>query len=218
MSKQDQRKKKRSPVARILQWGTTVLLVICTLFCFFAVVSSTVKKDISLFGYRLFYVVSGSMEPDIPVGALLVVGECDSYGVDDVITFYSQDESIQGYPNTHRIIDVVYEDGSARYITKGDANDAPDDTPVKPEDVIGKVHISIGNGFIRRAMEFLGTPIGFFAVILLPILLIALICMKDFAKAMKEEMQNAALEALKKEQAEKEERDKNEKNKKGKTK
>ncbi len=202
-TKQEQPKKK-APLSKILQYGTTGLLVICTLLCFFVVISSTVKRDVSLFGYRLFYVVSGSMEPSIPVGSLLVVKESDTYEVGDVITFYSEEESIQGYPNTHRIIGIITEGEEIKYLTKGDANNTADD-PVSLNDVIGKVYLSVDNSFIRGAMEFLGSPVGFFAIILLPVLIFALICMKDFGKALKAEIQNAALASLQEEQVEKEE-------------
>ncbi len=145
------------------------------------------------------------MEPTIPVGTLLVVGESDEYEVDDIITFYSKDDTIKGYPNTHRIIDKKIENGEVKYITKGDANPIEDQEPVSPEDIIGKVCFSLNSSILSRAVEFFGTPIGFFTLVLLPMLFVAISAMRSFIKAFKEEIHNAALASLNEGQANTEE-------------
>ncbi len=196
--------KTKNPVLRILQYGTTVLLILCTALCFFTVVRTAAKKEVSFFGYRLFYVVSGSMEPTIPVGSLLLVGKEDTYYPGEVITFYSKELGIEGYPNTHRVIDREEIEGKKFYITQGDANPVPD-APVSHEDVIGKVHFSIKASFYKDFINFFSTPAGFFTIILLPSLLVAVVCMKSMVKAIKEEAKSAALAAMTGEQGKKEE-------------
>ncbi len=196
---------KKNPILAVLQYITTFLLIVSTIVCFFTVIRSVIKKDVSIFGFRLFYVVSGSMEPQIPVGALLIVGESDEYKVNDVITFISSDETISGYPNTHRIIDIRDKNGETVYITKGDANAIQDTDPVSREDIIGKVYLTIDSSFLSFLVSFFATPIGFFTVVLLPVLLIALFAMKSFIKAFKEEIHNAALAELNQMQAKTEE-------------
>lgn len=77
------------------------------------------------------YVVRGaSMEPTIPAGALVYVAATGDYGVGEVVTY-----SREGRTVTHRIVDEV--DGG--YLTKGDANDAPDTDVVAHEAIIGEV-------------------------------------------------------------------------------
>ncbi len=201
---------KPSKVKKVLQTVTTILLILSTVLCFAIVIRVSQKKDVSVFNFRIFYVKTQSMEPTISAGSFLLVKESDNYEVNDIITFYSKDESIKGYPNTHRIVDTSVIDGKLHYITKGDNVDRVDNDPVPPEDVLGKVCFCIDNQFFGKIMEFLGTPIGFMTVILLPNLLIAISCMTSFIKAMKEEMQKAVLESTQQEHVEEEECQKNE--------
>ena len=96
----------------------TVLLIISTSLCIFLIAKSAFKGSVSIAGYRLFYVVTGSMEPTIHSGAVVLTKESDSYVIGDIITFKSQNSEILGQPNTHRIVDIN-DDGS--FVTKGDA-------------------------------------------------------------------------------------------------
>ena len=90
-------------------------------------------------GYRPFVVLSGSMEPDIPVGSLIFIDTADAGGkehqVGDVICYQLQDTYV-----THRIYQI---DSQGNYITKGDANDTVDFLPVSPEQVMGKAGFHI---------------------------------------------------------------------------
>ncbi len=208
MNKKVKIKSKHALVKKLLRISTTVLLILCTLLCFVVVVSSALKRDVSIFGYRLFYVVTGSMEPTLPVGSMLVVKGQDTYEVNDIITFYSNDENIKGYPNTHRIINISEAEGRTKYITQGDANNTQDTSPVYNEDIIGKVQVYFKAGALTTLIEFLNSPMGFFAMILLPMLLITVVCMRDFKRNIQEAMLNAALEEIEaKKKSEKTEQD-----------
>ncbi len=199
MNKKEKNKSKKVSLKKLVRTATTILLIVCTLFCFVVVASSAVKRDVSIFGYRLFYVVTGSMEPTLPIGSMLVVKSQDTYEVGDIITFYSRDESIKGYPNTHRIVKIFEEYGRTVYITQGDANNIQD-TPVYGEDIIGAVRLCFKAGFLTALIEFINSPMGFFAVILLPMLIVTLMCMKDFKRNVQEAMRNSAIKAIESEQ------------------
>ncbi len=185
-------KKPNLPIKKAVQIATTVLLIASTLLCFVTVASAAFGKEVSLFGFRLFYVATGSMEPTLPTGTVLIVRPCDEYQVNDIITFYSRDEQISGRPNTHRIIGTVEVDGELCYVTKGDANNVQDTLPVSERDIIGKVYADIQMSFIRDILGFLATPLGFFLLILLPILYVAVVSMKHFKDAVREELRRAA--------------------------
>jgi signal peptidase len=43
----------------------------------------------------------------------------------------------------HRVIEIQETAGAKRFITKGDANDSPDVEPVIPQNVVGKVVVTI---------------------------------------------------------------------------
>ncbi len=181
---------------------STMVLIGCTLLCFVVVVQNVLNKDANLFGFRLFYVVTGSMEPTLPQNSLLVVRQQDTYEEGDIITYYAKDAAIKGQPNTHRIIAQREEDGQICYTTKGDANPVPDPLPVYQQEVIGRVCFSFGTlEVVGILLGFLTTPQGFFAIILLPLLVIALICMRDFKKTLDEELRRAAMAAMEAENA-----------------
>lgn len=85
-----------------------------------------------LLGYQTYNVVSGSMEPEIPVGSLLFVERIDPYEVkeDDVITFYSNATVV-----SHRVVRNNTIEG--KFTTKGDANENVDMNDVRYNDLIG---------------------------------------------------------------------------------
>ncbi len=199
MSKKSPNKEKqpKSPLKKVGQVLSTVILILCTLLCFAVVLQTALNQNSSVFGFRLFYVVTGSMEPTLPVDSLLLVQEQDDYQVGDIITYYAKDGEIAGQPNTHRIIEKNVVDGVVQYTTRGDANPIPDPQPVLPEQIIGKMCICFGAmEFIGTVLEMLSTPGGFFVIILLPLLSIALICMWEFKRTLTEEMRRAAQASL----------------------
>jgi len=113
-------------------------------------------------------VLSGSMEPAIKMGSVVVISPVKNYRIGDVITF-GPDTKKQS-PITHRIYDMKVEGGEPVYITKGDANNAADQNEVKKNDIIGKVWVSIP--FIGYGVNFAKKPLGFILIILIPVALI----------------------------------------------
>ena len=99
-------------------------------------------------------VVSGSMEPQIGVGDLIVTAARGEYETGDVITYIGPD----GVSTTHR---VVAKEG-ARYVVQGDANGAPDPFRPAAEDIVGKVVLVLPG--LGRAAAFLQTPFGIFLI------------------------------------------------------
>jgi len=85
--------------------------------------------NISVFGMRIFRVVTGSMEPEILIGDIILIKEQDDYKVNDIITFRYKDNYI-----THRIIKI----DDNEIITKGDGNNKSDE-PITKDNVVGKV-------------------------------------------------------------------------------
>lgn len=116
--------------------------------------------------FQIRVVQSGSMEPAIHTGSVVVIKPAGSYAVGDVITY-----GRTGTPTTHRIVDMKLVEGSTSYKTKGDANDAADGSEVRHEEVIGKVRVSVPYaGYVIDAAR---KPIGFFFLIILPALIVA---------------------------------------------
>lgn len=109
-------------------------------------------------------VKSGSMEPAIHVGAIVVIKPQDSYAVGDVITF-GPDTKTQ-IPTTHRILEVGSDNGMTIFTTQGDANEDPDPTHVKIKDVHGKVLFTVP--YAGYVLDFAKKPLGFGLMIGLP--------------------------------------------------
>lgn len=187
---------------KVLSVLVTAMLVISAVLCALVTFQVTRGEEASLFGYRCFYLVSGSMEPTIPTGAAVILHKEESglYDEGDIITFESHDTSIYGFPNTHRIVSVIHENGSVRYITKGDANNVADELPVYPEQIYGKVVFSTGSmTWIGSLLGLLTTPLGFVTVIVLPMSLVITMKIREFSREIKAEMAREIEEKLKEE-------------------
>lgn len=112
-------------------------------------------------GYRSFLVLSGSMEPSIGIGSIIVVGSQDQYRLQDVITFVTEGRTV-----THRIAGMKTVSGRVTYVTKGDANRSEDEGEVGQEEVVGKVVLVIP--LIGRYVAFAQSPLGLVLLVLLP--------------------------------------------------
>jgi signal peptidase len=109
-----------------------------------------------IFGLRFGMVMSGSMEPNIHVGDLIIIIEPDDLVVNDVVVYIdNHNRSI-----THRVIDTSDE----HLLTKGDANNTPD-RAIDYDQVVGEVACRIP----------IYIYLGVFVVILLTMLIVALI-------------------------------------------
>lgn len=117
---------------------------------------------------KFLTVLSGSMEPTIKTGSVVVVKPFSYYKIGDVITFgpYSKTQT----PTTHRIQDIKVVGGSPVYITKGDANDTPDTKEIAQKDIVGKVLFSVP--FVGYAVNFAKQPVGFVLIIVVPAIII----------------------------------------------
>jgi signal peptidase I len=80
-------------------------------------------------------IISGSMEPTIRTGSMVIVIPQDEYHQGDIISF---DDPVIGR-NDHRIVGEVNNEGVTYFITKGDAVKMPDRTPVPIDKIEGKI-------------------------------------------------------------------------------
>lgn len=119
-------------------------------------------------GVKTFVVQSGSMEPAIKTGSVVVVKSASAYKIGDVITFgpYSKTRP----PTTHRIAEIKVNAGAPVYTTRGDANNATDTRTVSGRDILGKVRLTVP--YVGYAVATAKKPWGFAALIILPALII----------------------------------------------
>ncbi len=154
----------------------SALIFIFGLVIFVSVIGASAGKVPSVFGFSVLQVRTGSMEPELMTGSVVVVKETDTKDlkVGDIISFYSTEKSISGKVNTHRIEKIEYSVGTARtpvFTTKGDANKSVDTEKVDSLNVIGKVVYDLGtvSGSVISVFQ---NPNVIFFVIVLPLIFI----------------------------------------------
>jgi|GEM_PF-1220426 len=109
-------------------------------------------------------VKSGSMEPNIPTGSVVMVKPATTYAFNDVITFGKDTKT--DVPTTHRIVGVEGTGANATYMTKGDANEEADPQSVMQHEIIGKVVFSLP--YVGFVLDFARQPMGFVLLIAIP--------------------------------------------------
>ncbi|MDD5739059.1 MAG: signal peptidase I [Candidatus Pacebacteria bacterium] len=128
---------------------------------------------------KFLNVKSGSMEPTIKVGSIVLVKPISTYKVGDIITFGKISKTQT--PTTHRIFDIKVNVGQPIYITKGDANNAPDQKEISQSEVIGKVFLTIP--YLGYAVAAARTKLGFALIIIIPAIAIII---EEISKIKKE--------------------------------
>lgn len=118
--------------------------------------------------YKVLTVLSGSMEPAIKTGSVVVVKPSQDYKIGDIITFGEMSKTKT--PTSHRIHDIKVVDGQPVYITKGDANNAPDQREITGKEIIGKVLFSVP--YVGFAVDVAKKPFGFMLIIIVPAVVI----------------------------------------------
>ncbi|MBQ3192136.1 MAG: signal peptidase I [Oscillospiraceae bacterium] len=175
----------------------TVLLVLAVAFCLYTVIQVLSNGYVNIGGFMMFRVVTGSMEPTIPVGALLLTKETtiDAIHMDDIICFRTQEAAIWGKIVTHRVVGFVEQGGQILLQTQGDANLVADGYLVGREHLVGKVIWHTGDESILAGIfSFFTSKLGFLGCIVFPCLLLAGLILKDCVSSIKKDLAMALYE------------------------
>ena len=147
---------KAGRVFNVVSTAIICLIAVCLVIgaLLFALNNSPGK---SLFGYRYYTVLTGSMSPSYEVGDVVFVHieKSDKIKEGDVITFNPSNDS-EAYL-THRVTEKLenYKGaGVTCFRTKGDANNSQDSFLISEDKVIGKVVFGIPKlGYIIRFVQ-----------------------------------------------------------------
>ena len=192
---------------RQLSMLVTLLLVLAVALCLYTVVQVLSRGYVNLGGFMMFRVVTGSMEPTIPVGALLVTQQVDieTIRMDDIICFRTQVAEIWGKIVTHRVVGIWEAEAGGLLLleTKGDANLVADGYFVDASNFVGKVIWHTGDGSVLATIISLFTnKIGFLGCIVFPSLLLAAMILKDSVGSIRQELEMVLeMERLQQQQA-----------------
>lgn len=141
--------------------GQVVLFVILIFFILLNILSMNNK---SLFGFRIYRVISGSMQPALQIGDVIIIKKANSYAEKDIITYDNGLTTI-----THRIKSI----NGDEIITEGDANDAPDKSITKDR-ILGKYFFRISTFSVFSIMLTGKTIYLIMVLVLFAILLFAI--------------------------------------------
>ncbi len=123
-------------VLSALWWLVLIGLVLLIV----SIIGAKLKGEVpKIFGYSVMRIISGSMEPEISIGDYILTRECDPESVKpgDIISFYSDDPTIYGMPNTHKVEAITRTENGIEFVTKGTANPIPDTVSAKADKLIG---------------------------------------------------------------------------------
>lgn len=163
---------KLKKVWNVISTIIVVIFVLCAVF----LMGSRVM------GYRVFNVISGSMEPTYSVGDLIYVKKVN---VNDIkvgtpITFVLNEDLVVA---THRVVKVDAQ--NQHFYTKGDANEAADSTPVHFNNVLGVPKFSIP--YLGYVSDFIQNPPGMYITVGVGVVLILAVFLPDMLGKKKKE-------------------------------
>ena len=216
-------RKKNSPATQAAETSSglhNALTVVGTILCIILlpiliinitlIVKSYTNKEAvpDVGGWFPLIVLTDSMYPEIKSGDLIInkTVDPDAVQVGDVISFF--DPAGNGTTIvTHRVVEVVDENGALMFRTRGDNNNTDDRLLVDAQDIVGTYRSRIpAAGNIALFMQ---TTTGLIVCVVMPILLIVgydIIRRRIYEKSKKEDTDAllAELAALRAEKAEKE--------------
>jgi len=131
------------------------------------------------FGWNVSAVLSGSMEPALHTGSLIVICPVapETLREGDIITFRTV--AVSGGTVTHRISSIIH-NSPVMFETKGDANQNIDVFTVSERDLAGKVVVHIP--LLGYLTQFMKTTTGFFVTIVIPGTLLLVFYIWSFMK------------------------------------
>lgn len=139
---------------------TVILVLLITVIAVTLIVRVSGNTP-SIGGYMIFRVSTGSMEPELHVGDVILTKELKDISEiheGDIVTYEGREGELAGKLITHKVITAPYtENGTTYLVTKGIANPAAD-SAIQAEQVIGKMELKIP--FIGALYSFFLTPWG----------------------------------------------------------
>lgn len=163
-----------------------LLFIVVILMLIVVILQRASNNTISLGGYRIFTVATGSMVPKYEVSDVLVAKEIDpsEIKVGDDIVYLGKEGSFKDKVVTHQVISIEEENGNYKIITKGIAN-IEQDPEITQDQVFGKIVYKV------KTLSFIGKMISniyiFYFVIFIPIALIIFKQIKNIASAHEED-------------------------------
>lgn len=151
---------------RVLNWVKNLGVGILLLLVILSIVSKY-KNSNYILGFAPMKVLSGSMEPKLKIGDLIIVKNVDPSTIieGDVITYKMDNRTYV----THRVVEV-FNENNILYKTKGDANNIEDKDLVLDKELIGRLIFRIPK--LGLLMDVATRPFGFVLLFVTPIIIL----------------------------------------------
>lgn len=149
------------------------------------VIAQRVSGNGSIFGYRVFTVASGSMNPKYVINDVIVVKDIDpdELKVGDDIAYTGERGGLEGILVSHRIIKIDKTGDELVFYTKG-INNSVSDPSITSDSIMGKV---IGKlPVINTVNHVIKNQFGFFFLIFCPLVLVIFLEIMETVTSMKE--------------------------------
>ena len=131
------RKEKQYKTKKMISTIIYIIIIPVIIYNISLIVQSLLVSNTtpSFLGIKTFVIVSGSMEPTLDIGDIILVKDIDENDIrkNDIIAFREGEIIV-----THRVIDIIEKEDGKEFITKGDNNNVKDSYPVKYRDIEGK--------------------------------------------------------------------------------
>lgn len=141
---------------KIITYIVYIIVIIFTLLA--------ISSKFSIGGFKILVVRSGSMEPVIKTGSVVIGKNFDEYNIGDIVTFTNRDKPKE--TTTHRLADKQCQGNVCLFTTKGDANDNADGEQITEDRIVGKAMFSIR--YFGYVASFVRTLPGLIILIVIP--------------------------------------------------
>jgi len=169
---ENQKASKGKKIANIIvNVVLVVAIVIAAISTYISFVSSSGNGAPSIFGVSLLSVQTDSMKDTLMPGDLIVdlpVNNPKELRRGDIITYWTIIEG-KRVLNTHRIVNIYDGGDFCIFETQGDNNNSADPLTVHQNEIVGKYAFRIPG--VGKAIDYMQTPLGFFLVVVLPVLI-----------------------------------------------
>lgn len=158
--------KKKKTFNRILNAVTTVILVLLIVLLIFMFIARASGNTFSLFGFSFFRVQSGSMEPTLQIGDVIMVQKTSAENIHkgDIVSYKADEGEMDGNIVTHRVIAEPQPWGDEYILqTQGDANENQPDPEITSDQLVGKYVTTLW--LMGKLYSFFLTPVGLVTMI-----------------------------------------------------
>ena len=141
------------------------------LFVFMVCLQRFTNNRISLSNFRLFTVMSGSMEPKYNIGDVLVAVETkpEDVKVGDAVSYLGTKRDLKDKVITHEVIEIEQDsDGKYLFHTKGICKDCIVEDPIVKQDALYGV-VKYRLAILSFIYKLVGKPVGLFLFVIIPL-------------------------------------------------